>query len=249
MSSTTTTICAFCHVAVEADESTACSVCGTRHHTDCFEQNEGCAVALCEGGPRLPYMPQEDDVAGVEPVRRVIDVDDDHADSRRGLPGARWTWTRGRIVVLVVALIAIVVLVVLAARGPATSPTLAAGGDTAQAQAPSDATRPHPGLTAKRIATEKRRVKAYMKLVSRRQQAAAATARKKQQAAALAAANARTTGAGTQSSTTRQTPATPPTPRTSPKHVASGGKTPTKSGGTKKKPRTQQAKPVTADFE
>jgi hypothetical protein len=44
--------CPYCRFALEqGDEVVACHVCEAVHHGDCWEENGGCAVALCAGGP------------------------------------------------------------------------------------------------------------------------------------------------------------------------------------------------------
>ncbi len=40
--------CAYCHSLVtKEDERTECAECGAAHHTDCWEENGGCAVVSC----------------------------------------------------------------------------------------------------------------------------------------------------------------------------------------------------------
>ena len=51
--------CPYCRVALEEGASVVfCTSCGAVHHDDCWDENDGCAVALCAGGPSL--KPDED---------------------------------------------------------------------------------------------------------------------------------------------------------------------------------------------
>jgi hypothetical protein len=47
--------CPYCQAPVRAAR-TACPACGAPHHPECWVENAGCAVPLCEAGPSLPYM-------------------------------------------------------------------------------------------------------------------------------------------------------------------------------------------------
>lgn len=183
MSSSTTTICAFCHVALDLDESTACEACGTRHHMDCWEQNEGCAVPLCEGGPKLPYIaptPVPGDRAHVDGDRRVIEIDGsgELVAGRMVPPRARRAVTPRRMAVVSGAVAVLVATGVIATRGSSSS-TNAAGPSVPPAEVhgvPRVAV-PVPGLTLHRIAAEKARVRRYT--TAARQAGAAATARRR----------------------------------------------------------------------
>lgn len=56
-------ICPYCRVALEDGANVVfCTSCGAVHHDDCWEENGGCAVALCAGGPSL----RDDDEDGAE---------------------------------------------------------------------------------------------------------------------------------------------------------------------------------------
>ena len=46
----------------------ACPVCKAVHHDDCWEENGGCAVALCAGGPSLGQGGQEGDAEAADPT-------------------------------------------------------------------------------------------------------------------------------------------------------------------------------------
>jgi hypothetical protein len=49
--------CPYCHVAITSDdEVTSCPTCKAAHHEECWTENAGCAIQLCESGPKLPYM-------------------------------------------------------------------------------------------------------------------------------------------------------------------------------------------------
>src|SRR3954447_7120056 len=53
--------CPYCRFGLEEGVGViACPVCKAVHHDDCWEENGGCAVALCAGGPSLGATPQEE---------------------------------------------------------------------------------------------------------------------------------------------------------------------------------------------
>jgi hypothetical protein len=54
-----TTLCAYCHHALGDQRVERCPTCHTPHHAECWRENEGCAVAMCESAPKLPYIPQQ----------------------------------------------------------------------------------------------------------------------------------------------------------------------------------------------
>lgn len=57
--------CPFCRFPVkERDEITFCGYCDSPHHSDCWDDNHGCAVARCPGGPH-----GESDATGARPSR------------------------------------------------------------------------------------------------------------------------------------------------------------------------------------
>lgn len=46
--------CPYCHFKLEeGGEVIECPVCKAVHHGECWEENSGCAIALCAGGPSL----------------------------------------------------------------------------------------------------------------------------------------------------------------------------------------------------
>lgn len=46
--------CPYCRAALEEGARVVfCTSCGAVHHEDCWDENDGCAVALCAGGPSL----------------------------------------------------------------------------------------------------------------------------------------------------------------------------------------------------
>jgi len=48
----TVDVCPYCRGPLLAEEPvTACEACGTRHHTDCFEENGGCTIFGCSKAP------------------------------------------------------------------------------------------------------------------------------------------------------------------------------------------------------
>jgi len=45
-------VCPYCRTPIAADEAvTACSGCGTPHHTDCYAENGGCTIFGCSNAP------------------------------------------------------------------------------------------------------------------------------------------------------------------------------------------------------
>ncbi len=59
--------CPYCRFDLEEGVSViACPVCKAVHHDDCWEENGGCAVALCAGGPTRAETPSEE-AGQVEP--------------------------------------------------------------------------------------------------------------------------------------------------------------------------------------
>lgn len=51
MSNSTFLRCPYCHSPLDADVSPSCTVCAAPHHQECLDENEGCAVLGCAGGP------------------------------------------------------------------------------------------------------------------------------------------------------------------------------------------------------
>jgi RING finger family protein len=68
--------CPYCRVALEEGAIVVfCTSCGAVHHDDCWDENDGCAVALCEGGPSLRPDDEGDDAESptvAEPPTVVI---------------------------------------------------------------------------------------------------------------------------------------------------------------------------------
>lgn len=50
------TRCAYCHHALADSPVEYCPTCNTPHHEECWRENEGCAVPMCESGPKVPYI-------------------------------------------------------------------------------------------------------------------------------------------------------------------------------------------------
>lgn len=256
MTSATTTICAFCHVALDVDEGTACGVCGTQHHSDCWQQNEGCAVALCEGGPKLPYL-GGGVMAGGAPVdapveRHVIDFD---GDERRAQPRRRPPLTPIRVGAAIAALVVVVGLVALIAHGsPSTSPPTAGAAESAAVANGADhaAVAPLPNATVRAIASEKRRVRrgaTHAATADHHAQQAARIAARRRAAKLAAQQHARSTS---QQQQQQQSPTTQTAP--TPRHYApnlgqSSGAQPRARSTPKRAPRTEQATPLTDSFD
>lgn len=60
--------CPYCRFGLEKGVSViACPVCKAVHHDDCWEENGGCAVALCAGGPSRGDVAPEAQAAEPEP--------------------------------------------------------------------------------------------------------------------------------------------------------------------------------------
>lgn len=52
--------CPYCRFGLERGVNViSCPVCDAVHHDDCWEENGGCAVALCAGGPTRAEAPQQ----------------------------------------------------------------------------------------------------------------------------------------------------------------------------------------------
>jgi Prokaryotic RING finger family 1 len=52
--------CPYCRFAFDEGASViGCPVCHAVHHTDCWQENNGCAVALCAGGPSMADSAEE----------------------------------------------------------------------------------------------------------------------------------------------------------------------------------------------
>jgi hypothetical protein len=222
MPATTTTICAFCHVAVEAGDATACGVCGTRHHVDCWEQNEGCAVALCAGGPELPFIPGGGATSN-DGGRLLIDF---------GPEGRPQASRRGTYVGLgLAALVVVIGLIALIAHGSST-PSPAAGADAAvQDVAPVTAVagvRPLRRTTAETITAQKQLVKRRAKRAAGTQRAHIVAVKRAQAEVAARRAQQSTPAVGATPNVASNTPSSPP-PSRSPNSGARN-----RGGGTEK---------------
>ena len=109
--------CPYCRYPIDAVPAAgrACEVCKTVHHTECWTENEGCAVALCAGG----VTRSEPDGGREIPERRpVLVVDLDH-EPTAGVPaeaGGRSS-RKPLLVVGLLVLIAVIALVILLGVG------------------------------------------------------------------------------------------------------------------------------------
>lgn len=82
---TTTPLCPYCQTALGAGAPVkACPVCDATHHPDCFEDNRGCAVPACAGGPEETARPP----LIVEPVSASSDQITSQVDG--SLPRVNW---------------------------------------------------------------------------------------------------------------------------------------------------------------
>lgn len=112
--------CPYCATDVETDEATRCTVCHTAHHADCWDENHGCAVAACLGGPAPGEGGPRHVPRGIRPPI-VIDIDDDGpvepapaAESPSSRDARRRAQRRAWVTVAVIAGCMIVLIVVLA---------------------------------------------------------------------------------------------------------------------------------------
>lgn len=89
-----TPLCPYCHATVNATR-TLCPTCRTPHHEECWDENDGCSVQLCESGPELPYIAAPGAGAVATRERTVItglgdeDAGDDPQPQTEPDPGER----------------------------------------------------------------------------------------------------------------------------------------------------------------
>lgn len=104
--------CAYCHHALGGGEVEACPTCHTPHHAECWEENGGCAVALCESGPKLPYMPPTEAQLAAPTGRMTVSFDESGAVTEA--PGAELARRRRRRRALRAAVAGFVLLLLVA---------------------------------------------------------------------------------------------------------------------------------------
>jgi hypothetical protein len=89
--------CPYCRFGLEQGVTViACPVCKAVHHDDCWEENGGCAVALCAGGPSRedasqqevqPVQPEPEPAPTAPPLPPVATPDPSTAPTQKaGLP-------------------------------------------------------------------------------------------------------------------------------------------------------------------
>jgi hypothetical protein len=107
--------CPYCTTDVESDGAMRCTVCHAAHHPDCWDENHGCAVAACLGGP----APGD---AGPRPVPRsgrpalVVDIEDEPpvVEAASSRDARRRAQRRAWVTVAVIAACMVVLIAVLA---------------------------------------------------------------------------------------------------------------------------------------
>jgi predicted RNA-binding Zn-ribbon protein involved in translation (DUF1610 family) len=71
----TATRCSYCHGALAPEaKHYACPECGSAHHGDCWNDNNGCAVPYCSGSgtARLPASPKALPAGALPPLDRAV---------------------------------------------------------------------------------------------------------------------------------------------------------------------------------
>lgn len=126
---TTSPACPYCHHPVPPTEAHPCPTCAAPHHEECWNENQGCAVALCASRPTLPYVPPPE---RRERLTVALEGSGELAASREATtdgPGAAVSRRRRRRraaiaagAIIVVVLVVVVVVAVLA--GSQSSPTV-----------------------------------------------------------------------------------------------------------------------------
>ena len=129
---TTAHLCPYCQTPLGAGSPVKpCPVCDATHHPECFEENGGCAIPACAGGPEESARPP----LIVEPVSVASSQVTSQADG--SLPRVNWPegvpvpLDPGRgsssdsagllIAAAIVAVIAIVVIIVVVIAGGTSS--------------------------------------------------------------------------------------------------------------------------------
>lgn len=60
-------ICPYCRSTLsDREQATECPACNAMHHADCWTENGGCAVPLCEGGPKEEASPGAEETLAAE---------------------------------------------------------------------------------------------------------------------------------------------------------------------------------------
>jgi hypothetical protein len=120
-----TSTCPYCYDGVSKDEATSCPECGAPHHEDCFAENNGCAVTLCAGGPKVVVCTTPRDRRTETSGRRWVVELDEPGPRRNVSPGAprpRRGRRRGRgaIATVGIGLAAVVVVAIVLSTSSAT---------------------------------------------------------------------------------------------------------------------------------
>lgn len=98
------TRCAYCHHALGDVAVEECPTCHTPHHAECWEENGGCAVAMCDSGPKLPY-PSSDPLTAGGRQRVNVALEEGEQGSRERPRSRRRAW---KAIVLTIALALVV---------------------------------------------------------------------------------------------------------------------------------------------
>lgn len=75
------TLCAYCHHPLGDADVEHCPTCNTPHHAECWEENGGCAVALCDGGPKVPFIPPSPEDLAAPRGRMNVSFDEEGTGS------------------------------------------------------------------------------------------------------------------------------------------------------------------------
>lgn len=152
--------CPYCHVAVR-DAGHACPGCSTPHHTECWSENQGCAVSRCDFGPQVLFASEPVGHGGWSGNRLTIRFDEEDEPAPRKVPAPRVRRCRHRPVrdqVSAAAAVGVCLLValVVALTSGGDQPDARSVASPASAQANDPVQRP--GLTGRRLRKERRLV-------------------------------------------------------------------------------------------
>ncbi len=74
--------CPYCATDIDTETANQCAVCHTPHHRDCWDENCGCAVPACLGGPPIAGDATRPLVVRAREPTLVIEIPEDDADVR-----------------------------------------------------------------------------------------------------------------------------------------------------------------------
>lgn len=129
---TTAHLCPYCQTPLGAGSPVKpCPVCDATHHPECFEENGGCAVPACAGGPEETARPP----LIVEPVSSASSEVSGQADG--SLPRVNWpegvpvpldpnrrsrSTDQAWLVAVVVAVVVIAIIIIVVVLNGTSSP-------------------------------------------------------------------------------------------------------------------------------